>query len=61
MTMPSDFTNENVRSWLLRILADYDGRFILDGDTFAKEAIWIRGPGARSWCRGKRGTTTVPA
>jgi hypothetical protein len=44
MTVPSHFTSENLRSWILRILADYDGRFTLDGDTFADEANWIRGP-----------------
>jgi len=42
--MPTAFTKENVKSWRLRTLADYDGRFTLDGDTFAREAIWIRGP-----------------
>jgi len=39
-----DPTNENLTAWILRILADYDGRFTLDGDTFTKDAIWIRGP-----------------
>jgi hypothetical protein len=42
--MPTDFTKENVKSWVLRTLADYDGRLTLDGDTFAREAIWILGP-----------------
>lgn len=44
MTTPTDFANENLNSWILQILADYDGRFTLDGDAFVKDAIWIRGP-----------------
>jgi hypothetical protein len=39
MTMPTDSTTENVKSWVLRTLADYDGWFTLDGDTFAKEDL----------------------
>ena len=44
MTTRSDSTNEEFKSWILRILADYDGWITLDRDSTAKEANWIRGP-----------------
>jgi hypothetical protein len=39
MTMPSDFTSGDVKSWILQILVNYDGRFTLDGDPFTKAAV----------------------
>jgi hypothetical protein len=39
MTMPSDFTSGDVKSWILQILVNHDGRFTLDGDPFTKAAV----------------------